>query len=142
MKKYIEKFLVCFVGSIYLFGCSSTGSHSAASVGGQVVVLNRNLYINTPDGGTGNLQGVTWKWLDVSRQQRVAVIHVGEQIVLESLKIEGGGVFSGYTTFKCRSMRHPDIRFDFIAGVDGKINKTSLPWLWHGPFTSVQNTGL
>lgn len=128
MKKYILILSFCFVVMIYLSGCSAAGGHSVAGSGVRVVVLKRDLYINTPEGGSGNLQGVTWKWFDASRQQRVAVIHVGERIVLESVKIEGGGLFSGYTTFKCRSMRHPDLRFDFSAGVDGKITESCLPW--------------
>jgi hypothetical protein len=128
MKKYIVTLNFCLIVLVSLFGCYSTGDHSAASAGGRVVVLKRELYINSPEGGNGNLQGVTWKWFDATRQQRVAVIHVGERIVLESVKVERGGLFSGYTTFKCRSMRHPDLRFDFSAGVDGKITESRLPW--------------
>ena len=117
-----------FIGWLSASGCALTTEESESEPARRVVILSRRLYINTEENGGVGFEGVTWEWLDTSRQKRVLVMEAGDKVVLDSVKIERGGLLSGYTTFKCRPLERPSIRFDFVAGVDGKIDDSRLPW--------------
>lgn len=93
------------------------------------VVLKEEVYVNTSyrKGANEVHEGVNYGFFDPARQKRIAVLKRGSKITLLSKRTSGGSVLSDrYTVIRCRS--EGGIIFDYVAGVDGKINYGTLPW--------------
>ena len=124
--------IVAAIAALSASACNDRGWEQFPQQAGQEhsVVLKEEVYINTSyrKGANQVHEGVNYGYFDPGRQKRIAVLKRGSKVTLLSRRTSGGSILSDrYTVIRCRSAEG-GIVFDYVAGVDGKINQGTLPW--------------